>query len=504
VTDFAGRSVTLTYDGNGDLVGITTPAVTGTPNGNDFPQGKTTRFVYTSGFSDQRLNHNLTTLIFPNEVADGSLTPRLVSTYGTTGLEFDRVVSQSWGGGRSNASGVPAGGNLTLTYSTAIGADTPPGAYSKTTITNRGGHVIELWHDGAGHRLADRQVVGGQASLTDYTYNPDGLLKSITYPAGNRIEYRYDDGAANRLAQSNLLEVRRVADAARGCDGLGATPCPPLVTAYTYDPAFQQLKTLTDARGATTTYAYDARGNLTQVTFPNVTVGPAAPQAASERWTYNAWGQPLTFTDPEGAVTRYEYYASGPATGYRQRIIREVSVGARSALSEVSRLLADEVEGGAEGISPAEGDCFGAAAPRNDSASIATEYGYDAVGNVTAITDGRGVRTDYTVNALNQVVKVTRAAAIPNPQSLTPDPAVPLGYETLYAYDANDNIVRVDVENVLPDLDANFHPTGSHSRDAANPWLTMSYTYDLLDNLVRRTAEVSPSLQAVTEWGSVH
>ncbi len=201
MTDFSGRVVRLTYDANGDLVSITTPAVTGTPNGNDFPQGKTTRFAYTSGFSDQRLNHNLTTIIAPNEVADGSLTPRTINTYGADGLAFDRVTSQSWGGGRSNASGIPAGGEVTLAYSTAIEPAAPLGAHSKTTITDRGGNVLELWHDGAGHRLADRQVVAGQPLVTGYTYNADGLLTSVTYPAGNRIEYRYDDGAANRLAQ---------------------------------------------------------------------------------------------------------------------------------------------------------------------------------------------------------------------------------------------------------------------------------------------------------------
>ena len=78
--------------------------------------------------------------------------------------------------------------------------------------------------------------------------------------------------------------------------------------------------------------------------------------------------------------------------------------------------------------------------------------------------------------------------------------AAVLGYETLYSYDANDNITRVDVENVLPDLDADFHPTGSFSRAAANPWLATGFTYDLLDNVVRRTAEVSPPLQAITEY----
>ena len=188
-------------------------------------------------------------MISPDEVADGSLTPREINTYGTTGLEFDRVISQSWGGGRSNASGIPAGGTVTLAYTTTIAADAPSGAFSKTTITDRGGNVLELWHDGAGHRLRSRQVVAGQVVVYDYSYNADGQITGITYPAGNRLEASYDEAAANRLARGNLLAVRRVPDATRGCNGVGSTPCPALVTTYTYEPALQRVKTMTAPRG---------------------------------------------------------------------------------------------------------------------------------------------------------------------------------------------------------------------------------------------------------------
>jgi YD repeat-containing protein len=476
VTDFAGHAVTLAYDTNGDLISITTPAVTGTPHGNDFPQGKTTRFAYTSGSADQRLNHNLTTVISPNEVADGTLTPRVVNTYGTEGLSFDRVVSQSWGGGRVNASGIPAGGEVTLVYTTTIAPDDPPGAASKTIITDRGGNVITLWHDGAGHRLRSRQVVGGQPRVTDYTYNADGLISRVTSPAGNRTEYTYDEGATDPLARGNLLSVRRVADATRGCDGLGSTPCPDLVTTFAYEPNFQLLRSITDTAGAVTTYSYDAQGNLVRLDFPDVTVGPAAPQSASWTWTYNTHGQPLTFTDGEGNVTAYAYYNSGPATGYRQSVTRD-----------------------------------------SGGKNLTTTYEYDAVGNVTAIVDPRGVRSEYMVNALGQVVKATRAAAVSATGShvlrFTHHENVKredvkregvaltaLDYEKLYWYDANDNLTRVDTENIAPDLDTDQHLAGTYSRDSANPWFTTTYAYDLLDNVITRSVEISTTAQAVTTY----
>ena len=96
ITDFIGRTVTYSYNASGDLVSVTSPAVTGTPNGNDFPNGKTTLYTYDSG-------HRLLTITRPNEAASGS-PPVLQNTYDSSG----RITSQIYGG--TNASGSPAGG----------------------------------------------------------------------------------------------------------------------------------------------------------------------------------------------------------------------------------------------------------------------------------------------------------------------------------------------------------------------------------------------------------
>ena len=120
IEDFIGRRVTFVYDNKGDLVAVTSPAVTGTPNRNDFPNGKTTRYTYSSGFGDERLNHNLLTITRPNEVADGG-PPVLINVYGTDphAFDFDRVMRQTYGG--TNASGVPAGGIFTFQICRVLG-----------------------------------------------------------------------------------------------------------------------------------------------------------------------------------------------------------------------------------------------------------------------------------------------------------------------------------------------------------------------------------------------
>src|SRR4030095_8718108 len=60
--------------------------VTGTPNGNDFPLGKTTRYRYSKGFVDDRGNHNLLTITDPKGQT------WLDMRYGS-GPDFDRAIA---------------------------------------------------------------------------------------------------------------------------------------------------------------------------------------------------------------------------------------------------------------------------------------------------------------------------------------------------------------------------------------------------------------------------
>ncbi|MCB0107372.1 MAG: RHS repeat protein, partial [Caldilineaceae bacterium] len=230
IEDFIGRRVSFTYDLRGDLVAVTSPAVTGTPNGNDFPNGKSWRYTYSSGFGNDRLNHNLLTIIAPNEVADGTLKPHVINTYaGTTNpldYNFDRVITQQWGG--TNASGVPAGGTLTVTYEELNPSGDPTDLTlprNRTTVIDRNGNQKVYEHNGNGHRLtlkeySNRDIRPGDPEFweTVYRFNRDGQLLQTIYPAGNVIESRYDETNRNRLQQGNRIADVQRADPIRGGD----------------------------------------------------------------------------------------------------------------------------------------------------------------------------------------------------------------------------------------------------------------------------------------------
>ena len=100
--------------------------------------------------------------------------------------------------------------------------------------------------------------------------------------------------------------------------------------------------------------------------------------------------------------------------------------------------------------------------------ALAIHYVWDSVGNLTGLLDPKGNDTSLFVNELNQVLRVTSREVEPGGAR----------YVRETHYDANDNLVRLDVQN----LDDQGNP-------GANPWFTTVHEYDILDQTVRTCRE---------------
>ncbi len=508
VQDFTGRTISFQYDNSGDLVGVTSPAVTGTPTGNDFPDGKTEAYTYSSGFSDQRLNNNLLTITAPNEVADGG-PPRIVLTYGTSpGLaSFDRVTSQMEGG--TNATGVPSGG--TMTYQYQVLATASPGDFTtpvfQTTVVDRDGNESLYQFNQLGN-IIESQAFNNRdirpsdpaSYTTTYAYNKDYLLLGETLPEGNSVQFVYDSNNADRFLQGDLLSETQFADAARGGDQSSVT------TSYTYEPIYDQLHSVTDPRGNdpsfvppnggtnsparyTTVYTYDYQeatnfaglgnilgisaiqaqqlltqagipmglgdingdgqtngltGNLIRTAAPTVNLLPGSNQAMIEGSTL----QPI--------VTLYTYNSFGQKTS---------QTDPEGNVTAYTYYPADSPDGSGivevPGANTTTGGYLASTAtdtvssPGRDSgtnptpANIQNLYFYDEVGNVIRSVDGRGIATLYVVNQLNQVVEVIEAAAhdVFTPSVSEPLPLTDFQYLQRFYYDYDDNVVLTEVED---------------------------------------------------------
>jgi YD repeat-containing protein len=438
VMDFAGRTLQFGYDANGDLVSVTSPAVIGTPNGNDFPLGKITRYTYSSGSGDSRLNHNLLTVTAPNEVAVSG-PPRLVAQYDTNpaSTNADRVLSLTLGG--TNASGIGAGGTLNFSYvplGSAPSNDLST-AVSQTTVTNRNGNVTKCLFNAT---LSVVQLVrftkglrpGEPPGYTNiFAYNRDGEMTTRTNAEMDTVEYTFDSANPDRFQQGNLLQARHL-------PGPRAGDQAQLVTSTTYETNFNFAATVTDARGNTTTHAYDEHGNRTNTMhcIPGIT----------EAWEYNVFGQVTAHVLPDnGSGSRrrdvFSYYTSAPQTGYLQA--RVVDSG---------------------------------------GLNLTTTYEYDAVGNLTRAVDARTNDTLYSVNALNQVVR-ERSRAVDTTNG-------PVRYQRDFFYDANNNLVRSDLEN----------RDDNGLLDLINPTFTTTYAYDILDDRLSVTQEADLAASVVTAY----
>jgi RHS repeat-associated protein len=470
VTDFAGRIVRYAYYGDnepgggpGDLKSVTSPAVTGTPNGNDFPNGKTTSYTYSKGFADDRLNHNLLTITDGrrNDPNDPTYKkgPYLVNVYApVTDPEdprFDRVIRQ-----------YRAGDIVDLTY---VPMDATPEnnlVYMRTIIRDRNGNVMEYDHQVSNQLVAERRYTGRSntnlpVTLTEnrptsklrpndpdyfetrYEYNWNLMLTRTIHPNGNISETVYEadlnptnasprvrnnirykrqlPGAHQPVGDQTILQEYFEYDTDMGCGSCG----------------FNFVRRHVDARGNELLSGFDELGNLVARTN--------RVASSIEEWRYNERGQMTRHIHPDNGyghrrVDALNYYESGPMKGYL-----------RDAIVDFGGL------------------------------NLTTTYEYDTVGNVTKRIDPNRNETHMVVNQLDQVVR-----------EISPEvnPGSGIRYLKDYAYDANNNLKRMDVENrdengILQD----------------NAWLTTAYEHDLLNNLVRTSEEVNPTHNVATEYG---
>lgn len=512
IRDFIGREVVYTYNGFADLVQVRSPIVDGVSNGNNFPEGKTTRYAYLSGYEGNLapLNHNLVS------VTDPKGQEHLVNRYGTdpAAFDFDKVVLQQIG--RRDQ-------QLAFKYEELNPGLTPGPDVLKvrTTTTDPNGNVIVYNCNGVGHILEERRLTNRNVNAADpanfvtlRNYDGDALLESITYPEGNQEIFTYDTANPDRFQQRNILSITKT-PGPRGGDQTALT------TSFTYEPIYNLIASTTEARGNdtayvpqnggsrtkaryTTTSLFDyqegnnlaalatetgfttaeitqklsaagitlglgdlngdgatnqIRGNVIRTVSPSVRLIGGATQSIVTDHRYNRFGQKTAVIDPEGNVDLYQYHPENDPDG--NGTVTSGGTFAADTGGYLAAMVRDAETSARRGTLPLE--------------AIRTQRFYDPVGNVIRSIDGRGNDTLYEVNALNQIIRQSSE--------------LPFRFETIYFYDANDNVVKKEVQNVDtngPNLDA-FVPT--------------EYEYNVLNHVTAKLEEVSTDVILTTRYG---
>gem|GEM_PF-1583984 len=392
-TDAEGGVTRTRYDAAGQVTAVTDALGRVTEFSLD-PMGRVTEVTHPDGTTDTSTYDAAGNLVASvNQRGDG--TALVVDALG-------RVTARTDEAGETWRTEYDAAGNTVaevdpLGYRTEVAYDL---LGRPTAATDATGATTHTSYD----------AVGGVATRTDalghewqYTYDAMSRVLTAASPEGAVTSYAYDaSGNQARVQNARGFAVETV------FDGLGrpvrVTDPDAGVTTTGYD-AVGRVTDVTDANGAVESWVYDGLGR---------TVQHVDGEGFATDYAYDAVGNLLTETGPRGGVTAYEYDGMN----------RPESVV--DAEDETTQLSYDEAGNVASSTDPVGVQTRFVYDPRqlliltvenadlghlpNSSTNVVTQTAYDARGDVVAVTDPRGNRTEYVRDGLGRVVEATDAA----------------------------------------------------------------------------------------------
>ena len=241
-------------------------------------------------------------------------------------------------------------------------------------ITAPGGAIREIWYnrDGEPTRVdlngrtiekiardgRDLIITDEKGRVTRKNYDEWDNLTQVLYPDGTSVSYEYEHTFSRRTRETDENGI---------------------ATAYVYDDIgnmIQKTEAVGTADERITEYTYDGDGNLLTTTR----LADADTAAAETVMAYDALGNLVSITDPEGGVTRFTAHdimgnvltkedARGKLWQYALRRCRAAGGDGRSARSNHPDLLRQEGQQGPRGRSGRTGRLF------SSTTSTATCFG---------------------------------------------------------------------------------------------------------------------------------
>jgi fibro-slime domain-containing protein/RHS repeat-associated protein len=483
-TDPLGDVTTYGYDTLGDQTSVTQPHVAGA-NPKDF----TTNYVYND-------LGEVTETLYP----DGS---GMIDAYDSQGNQ----LSESDLSGHVSQSATYGPGGLAQTRSDTQG--TTQYAYNDkgqpTTLTDNG-VVTTSTYDAAGNVLTTSS--GGTDATITYDHAGRSTHEQIT--GGVTVDYGYDYRKDwTSINVSTIGPIQRHLDA----DGrVTEWDTPAGTTTYTYD-ANGQLKSETDAGGAVINYGYDALGRQTSMT--NTTTGATtsttydlAGRIATETqggvttsytyypdgrqqtvtvgtqtWSYTYTPTSITVTDPLGHATT----TAATPDGLQSRETRAdglATVTTYLGVDDASQNLPTSVTDPENHKRTYQYDASGNLISTTDLAGVASTITYDAAGlhltgptglTLTLATDSSGRQSSITYADGSKVTFAYNGNS-PDPQTVT----LNSGNVITNGYDASGNLTSRDTTS---GEHATFGYTGGAMTSTTDATGTTQYTYDASGNL---------------------
>ena len=365
--------------------------------------------------------------------------------------------------------------------------------------TNQLNHATEYEYDLAGNQTA---VIDGNKNKTVYTYDGLNRLGSKTNAEGGMIEYQYDsfgntagttmygggdekatttyayDAAGNLLTETSPLGSVTTYTHDKEGNVLTQVDENGKQTAYTYDKLYRMVSRK-DADG-TATFAYDKAGNMTSAKDGNGTVA----------FAFDALSRTTKVTNEDSTTTAYTYDAASNRLSITYPDGKAVTT-AYDILGNVK----SQTDHDGTGITYTR-DVEGRTIKEGHSDGSTTEYDYNAAGLLTLqkeVTKSNSTRrqTAYTYDDAGNIVSENRSGVdIDKKDELVRyyyDKANQLirtnveGKNTKYSYDLAGNLLSDGTNTYTYDLQNRL--TSKTGKDG-----TTTYTYDAAGNLIKKAA----------------
>lgn len=426
VTDALSNVTSYTYDNTGRLLTTTQPGSrvwtraytdAGRLLTESDPNSETTTYAYDDLGRLETLTDpetHVTTYAYDDDGRLASLTSAegLVTAYGYDHVHRTATVTS------------PAGGVTTRTFTPRgqlaevdePATDPVSFAYDELgrleTATDALGHDTTYAYDGRGNLV---RRTNAKNKVDTWSYDLADRLLSHTDPLGRTTAQTYDAlGGLSTIADPSGRTTTLVYDAAHRPTGRNSTQsgAPTIAVTYGYDDLGQRTSmvdpigtttwaynavgemTSTTAGGKTLGFGYDLAGNRTGLTYPDATVasftydganrlsGLSHPAAGSVAYTYDDDGRVLTEDLPGTDIRTYSYDTGGRLATYVE------TLAGQTRTTTLGHDLADHITTEARTT----------LAPLGPTTTTAT-YGYDLAGQLTSVTRGSGP-TAYAYDVL--------------------------------------------------------------------------------------------------------
>ncbi len=411
------RLTTYTYDTQGNLLSRSTQATTDTTGGAGLAAAtsgtaRTTSYTYNTAGQILTIDGSRT------DVAD--ITRYSYDVQGNLAT-VTNALNQQTALGNYDANGRPG----TLTDPNGQIASLSYDARGRLITRSSGTETTRYTYDGVG------QLIGvSAASGANYTYTYDAAhrLTDITDNLGNRISYTLD-AMGNRTKEQTLDAAGNIVQ--------------------THSRTFDALNRLYQDIGAinqTTTYAYDANGNLTNITDPlnrqstrsydalNRLVSNTDAAAGNTRYGYDGQDQLLSVTDPKNLTTQYQRDGLGNLT---QQTSPDTGITVNTYDAAGNVLTRTDAKGQIasytyDALNRLTGIRYSGGTAPAQTVSYQYDQGTNGIGHLTGLTDMTGT-TAYSYDTHGRLTGETRQ----------PSAAPTTTYTTAYSYDPQGRLTSI-------------------------------------------------------------